>query len=116
MLMTQDVVPGTRSKSYTEQKKLIEENLKKTPLLIGGEVPTLLEATTSILMEYVRKGKRLYSDIPGTATRCQEVIHEFQGVVGGFSSDGLNLHFNTKCGVNDNYVVRLACCRKFLGH
>jgi hypothetical protein len=59
VLMTRDVLPGTRSKSYSDQKKILEEKAKSTPLLSKGEVPTLLEAATSLLMEHVRTGRRL---------------------------------------------------------
>jgi hypothetical protein len=112
VLMTQDVVPGTRNKSYTDQKSLLEAKAKSTPLLSSrGEVPTLLEAATSILKEHVRTGRRLYSQ---TYTRCQEVVIGYQVVAGSFSIAGFHL-------VNSGHYFNhedlgLACCWKFLGH
>jgi hypothetical protein len=46
ILMTKDVLPGSRNKNYAAQKQLVEN--------AGYEVPTCLDATTAILLEYVR--------------------------------------------------------------
>ena len=70
VLMGRDVLPGTRSKSYAEQQKVLSSYKDK-----GGapyEAPLLLDATVSILMEHVRSGTRLFSNNPWTYTRCQE--------------------------------------------
>ncbi len=83
-LLTRDVIEGSRSKSYSDQKALI-----KAPY----EVPTILDATVAVLMEYVRTGTRLYSDSPWTYTRCQEKYNkDWQLDVGGFGAAGLFVH------------------------
>jgi NLR family CARD domain-containing protein 3 len=112
VLMTRDVVPGTRDKIYSDQKEILEEKARGTALLSDGKVPTLLEAAASILMEYVRTGRRLYGDKPWTFTFCQEAVRGFNSVSGGFSSAGLSLH--SSISVHETHG--LACCRKFLSH
>jgi hypothetical protein len=114
VLMTRDVLPGTRNKSYSGQKKILEEKAKSTRLFRIGGAPTLLEAATSILMEYVRTGKRLYNDKPWTYTNCQEFVICAKSVAGGFSSAGLSLSQGNDSfmGYNSEYVG-LACCWKF---
>ena len=76
--MTRDVLPGTRDKSFKDQCAIL--NGFKT-----YQVPTLLEASVCILMEYVTSGTRLFSDSPWTYTRCQEKDNSYQVTVGGFS-------------------------------
>jgi hypothetical protein len=82
-LLTRDVIEGSRSKLFAEQQALIQA---KPPY----EVPTILDATVCIFMEYVRTGTRLYSNIPWTFTQCQEKYNpNWQLVVGGFDGAGL---------------------------
>ena len=90
ILMTSDIIPGSRHENCSKCCKLITDHIKKTGL--PYELPHLLDATTSILMYYVKTGKRLYSDDPWTFTYSQD-IEEYgnQLVVGGFSSDGLSV-------------------------
>jgi hypothetical protein len=94
-LMTRDVIKGSRNKSYQEQVALI-----KKPY----EAPTILAATTCILMEYFRTGKYLYSRDPRTFTRCQEKYDgTWQLCVGGFAPGGLCVHDNFHNGGNASY-------------
>lgn len=87
VLMTKDVIPGSRGKSYANQQKLVNQ----TP---SYQVPTILEAATCIFMEYARSGNRVYSDNLCTYTRCQERYNEkWQLIVGGFSDDGIDVDF-----------------------
>jgi hypothetical protein len=86
ILMTSDVIPGSRNKSHEIQAKLLNEGSQKAQVMY--EVPQLLETATSILMEYFRTGKTLYSDSNGTFTRCQEMVSQSPTkklVVGGFA-------------------------------
>ena len=83
-LMTNDVVPGTRNKSYADQQTLIAEMAKQT-----YEVPPLLDAAICIFMHHTGSGKRLFVDESWTYTRCQENIQNYQLAVGGFSLAGL---------------------------
>jgi hypothetical protein len=58
-------------------------------------VPTILDATVCIFMEYVRSGIRLYSNSSYTFTRCQEKYNaNWQLVVGGFALDGLDVEIS----------------------
>jgi hypothetical protein len=96
-LLTRDIIEGSRNKPYSEQEALIKA---KAPY----EVPTLLDATVCIFMEYIRSGVRLYSNNPYTVTGCQEKYNaSYQLVVGGFSAAGLhvrNVHYDREyCGV-----------------
>ncbi len=86
ILMTKDVMPGSRDKSYVEQKAMV------TRLVGGYQVPTLLEAAVCILMEHVETGRRLFSDDPYTYTRCQEMIFNYQMFIGGFTAGGPHLY------------------------
>jgi hypothetical protein len=98
LLMTRDVLPGSRDKTYANQKKLIADHARDTSL--PYELPKALEAATAILTYHVRDrvGARLYSDKPWTWTRCQELIlyesEECPVVVGGFASSGLDVGYS----------------------
>jgi len=88
VLMTKDVIPKSRNKSYTDQQQLAEACNKDG---IEYEVPKLLDATVSVFMEYVQTGERLLSNKPWIYTRCreQESSGNYQMFVGGFSLSGL---------------------------
>jgi hypothetical protein len=111
LLMTKDVLPESRSKSYDQQKNIINELAKTTG--VPYQVPTTLEAATCILAEYSRSKNRLFSDSPWTYTRCQENVQGYQIVVGGFAPAGLDVHDDAH---NDNYGyddIGVAALRKF---
>ncbi len=93
-LMTQDVIPESRNKSYKEQKRLLHSYAQKSHTSYA--LPTALEAAVSILMEYVANGKRLYSDDPYTYTRCLEKVHNNQwpAAIGGFAAGGLAVSYD----------------------
>jgi hypothetical protein len=112
LLMTRDVLPESRGKSYGDQKALVAGHASRMGL--PYELPKVLEAATAILTHYVRNGERLYSDNPWTYTRCQELISSYQSkeyptVVGGFDSLGLDVLYNNF----DNYGSGVAGFRKF---
>ena len=70
VLMTRDVLPNSLDKSYKAQCQLVAALAKSSGQ--SYEVPHLIEAVTSIFMEYVKTGNRLYSDDSRTYTRCQK--------------------------------------------
>jgi hypothetical protein len=110
LLMTRDVLPGSRDKTYANQKKLVAAHARRTSL--PYELPTALEAATAILAHHVRNGERLYSknNNPWTYTRCQELIYgEYPAVVGGFEPSGLDVSLYGYVR-NDRGI---AGCRKF---
>ena len=91
VLMTRDVLPGSRWKSYADQCKLVEDHAARTGL--AYELPGALEAAVVMLLHYVRSGERLYSDNPWTYTRCRDKDKDGDPVaVGGFSSGGISLY------------------------
>jgi hypothetical protein len=92
VLLTRDVIEGSRNKSYKEQQDLLAKYCKQAQ--VTYEVPKVLDTTVCILMEHVRSGTWLYSQNPWTFTRCQEKGDaDRQLGVGGFGSSGLYLNF-----------------------
>ena len=95
VLMTKDVLPGSRRKSYDTQVAIVNRHR-------GYEVPRAIEAAVTILMGYIKTGIRGgYTDKPETYTRCQEVVKydwgEVRLALGGLGSSGLyvrNLNFD----------------------
>lgn len=92
ILMTRDVLEGSRKKKDAEfQKDLVAAHARRTSL--PYELPSSLEAATAILAHYVRSKERLFTDDPWTYTLCSEVLGddkvEYLPVVGGFSSQAL---------------------------
>ena len=88
-LMTKDVLPNSRNKTFSEQQALIQG-----PYVVPGA----LEAATAILMHHAKGGEKLYPMNPTTYTRCQEMLSTgYRVVVGSFGSSGL--------GVLDDYDV-----------
>jgi hypothetical protein len=91
VLMTRDVIKGSRNKAFAEQQALANEKGHNK-----YEVPAILDAIACILLEYARSmgQTRLYGDRPWTFTRCQENISGHQLTVGGFTSAGLRVNFS----------------------
>jgi hypothetical protein len=106
VLMTRDVIEGSRDKTFKEQKALVAEKGHNK-----YEVPALLDATACILLEYARSmgQTRLFGDKPETYTRCQENIFGSPLLVGGFAATGLNAHFLDF----DDDDIGVAATRKF---
>jgi hypothetical protein len=93
VLMTRDVIEGSRNEDYSSQQALVAAHAKRTGL--AYELPGALEAATAILSHYVRSGERLYTDDPWTYTRCQALVNNrYPVVVGGFAFGGLDIGFN----------------------
>ncbi len=88
VLMTIDVVPSTRKKSYSDQREVLSK-------YSGYEVPKVYEAAIGIFVENARGGKRPYDCDPRgphTHTRCQEISSEgLRVVVGGFNCSRLDI-------------------------
>jgi hypothetical protein len=109
LLMTRDVLEGSRSKAYSAQKDLVAKFAKESKK--PYKLPGVLEAATAVLVHHVRTGERLFSDDPLTYTRCQELVDgKYPVVVGGFESSGLDVHYDVRY-VSLSHGV--ASCRKF---
>lgn len=107
VLMTKDVLPGSRNKSYGEQQKIVADLAEKS--LISYEVPKTLKAVACILSQYFGSNIRLFSDSPRTYIHCQEKVKGYQVVVGGFSPAGL--YVSDDYGGDDNLCI--AALREF---
>ncbi len=107
VLMTRDVLPGSRNKTYNDQKELVKQYADQ-----GYIVPDAIDAAVCMLMEFVASGVYLYGREPITYTRCAQTVKgQYPVVAGGFGSDGLavfliHYHFG-----HDGYGV--AALRKF---
>jgi hypothetical protein len=107
VLMTRDVLEGSRDEPYASQKDLVSRHASRTGL--PYELPGALEAATVILSHYVRSGEHLYTGNPWTYTRCQELVVDededvYPVVVGGFSAGRLCVFYDfglsySHCGV-----------------
>jgi len=106
VLMTKDILPGSRDKSYVEQQKIVAELAEKS--LISYEVPETLESAACILSQYFGSNIRLFSDNPCTYTRCKDKVQCFQTIVGGFAPTGLRVFVNC-----DYDFIGVAALRKF---
>lgn len=112
VLMTKDLLPGSRNKSYSAQKNLIAK-LSETAQ-IEYQVPTVLEAAACMASELLMFGTRntsFHND--ASFTRCQETWNGYQLVVRDYivntmatrigNVDGLSVEvFNSdaeNCGV-----------------
>jgi energy-coupling factor transporter ATP-binding protein EcfA2 len=109
LLMTSDVLEGSRSKSYADQKDLVAQCAKETQQ--PYELPGVLEAATAVLLHHARTGERLLENNPWTFTRCRELVNGNPTVVGGFASSGLIVDDDS--GGYDDSVSGVACSRKF---
>ena len=111
VLLTRDVIEGSRNKSYSDQQTLVSKKGQGV-----YTVPTILDATVCIFMEHVRSGTKLYGDRPLTFTRCQEKYRaesdaNWHLVVGGFAPEGHSgLVVINRSGVHEKHGV--GGCRK----
>ena len=108
VLMTRDVLPGSRNTGYADQKALVAGYASRES--VPYELLSVLEAATAILMHHAREGEQLFGDDPWTYTRCPGVVDgRYPAVVGGFASSGLGVSkFSSDYG-----SIGVSCCRKF---
>ena len=89
VLMTRDVIPNSRDKTYAEKKKYLATYAQSGQ---PYELPTVIEAVTCILMEYVQTSKQFYNWLyPATYTVCQERDCQSYVITGGFSAKGIDI-------------------------
>ncbi len=106
VLMTKDVLRGSRNKNYAKQRKIVARLAEKS---LGYKVPDALEAATCILAQYFFDSKtRSFSNELWTYTRCEEEIQGDQVIVGGFTPVGLQV----SCYNADDEFVGIAALRK----
>jgi len=110
VLMTKDVIPGSRNKIYSEQKQLVQDK--------GAgvyELPRAIEAAASILMHYFKTDEYLYGKDPRkTFTRCQETfINQRPVAIGCFSRGGLVVCYDWRVSLYGSGSGGVAAVRKF---
>jgi hypothetical protein len=118
VLMTKDVLPGSRNQSYNTQHQMVANLAQQS--LVGYRVPVALEAITCIFSQYFGSKIRLFSDRPNTYTRCLDrtVTHYLsrafgdQLAVGGFASTGLKVEAEFADTDATEYIA-VAALRKF---
>ena len=115
LLMTKDVLPGSRNKTYAEQQTMVATLARQSHA--AYEVPSVLEAVACIFAQYFRSSligsnnppTQLFSYNPRrTYTRCKENVESYQVVVGGFAPYGLSV-----TGIRDCVSIGVAGLRKF---
>ena len=89
VLMTTDVLPDTRKKTYDAQVAEVKKYR-------DYEVPRAIDAAAAILMGYVKTGIRWYTDSPWTYTRCQEKVNGYPLGLGGLGSSGLHVNHTSR--------------------
>ena len=87
VLMTKDVIPGSRKQLYAQQKELVA---KYPPY----RLPQAREAVICIAMEYIFSQRYIYGKNPLTLTCCQEIVAGYPVGVGGFGSGGLSIDYS----------------------
>ena len=96
VLITRDVLEGSRGQWYSDQQALVAAHASRTGL--PYELPGALEAATAVLSHYVHSRERLYTDAPWTHTRCQELVarkgSHHPVSVGGFASGGIYVDYS----------------------
>lgn len=84
VLITKNVLPESKEKSYNYQKEMVEK-------YTGYDVPKALEMTFCIFAKYYSSNTRLFSVDPFENTRCQDEVDGNHVVIGGFTSSGLSV-------------------------
>jgi len=84
VLISNNVLKGSRKLSATAQKELASD--------VGCKIPSVLEATALAVMSYITSNSepptRLFGDQPITYTRCKEEVRAYSVIVGNFSQGG----------------------------
>ncbi|MCB1109195.1 MAG: hypothetical protein KDK44_06015 [Chlamydiia bacterium] len=96
-LMSKWNIPYSSDAIPERQFDIVNQLVRKTNLAF--QVPHLIDATISILMRFVRRNSRHYSE--STYTICQESKHiqQWSSCVGNFDSKGLSIdQWHNRCG------------------
>lgn len=110
-LMTRDILPESRGKSYFEQQAMVSDLARKTS--VAYEVPKVLEIAVCILAQFVNFNTSLFNGntTPSTFIRCQESLRNQPVIVGGFITvAGLSVALYENTGNNH---IGIASLRKF---
>ena len=120
LLMTRDVLPGSRGLSFAKHQAMVAKLAEDSQA--AYEVPTTLEAVACIFAQYFSSSllskdpstyTRLFGDRPFT-TRTQWKTQGFQHIVGGFARSGPCVSSDSGYD-GDNFGVA-PLRKRFLGH
>jgi hypothetical protein len=122
VLLTRDVLPGSRNKPYEDQRALVASQFSHVDDP-SYSIPNVLEAATAILSHYVRSGDRLYegflddkTETSSTSTRCTGLLgsaaeHPSPFAVGRFCDRGLA--FLSGFDNDGDVEFGISCLRRF---
>jgi hypothetical protein len=114
VLISNDVLPGSRCESYPRQAQMVADLSAKS--LVNYEVPSLREAVGAIFLHKVATGESLYqagneqNNHLYTYTRLLETTEGWHLVVGGSAPSGVVGYY--RCGF-DEADIGIAALRKF---
>jgi len=114
VLMSKDVLPESRNKSWTEQAALVDDLRKKA--FVNYEVPSLREAFAVMMLHKVATEESLYqagneqNGYGYTFTRVKEATQGYRLAVGGFAPSGVSVSNSFGYALEDDGVGAL---RKF---
>lgn len=94
VLMTKDIIEGSRSKLYSDQQDLVAKFAEQTG--IHYEVPNLRDAAICLSIHHVISGEFLFKNSdPATYTICQEeeIVHDAHVKIGNFCNEGLDIAY-----------------------
>lgn len=96
ILMTKDIIPNTQNKNYKDQQEFVAQIRQKTQLKY--ELPTTLQAASSILLYYTKTGEYLFTNNDPSRewvfTRSKDEVSadKWAVAIGGFSNEGLFIY------------------------
>jgi hypothetical protein len=109
VLMTRRMVPRSQLRKFEAQKSvLLQYQLY--------DMPYLLEAATTIFMEYVRTKTRLYINAPLALSYCQDRVTSQPDtplVIGGFSPEGLDINHYYFSIADGDWYYGMGAVRRF---
>ncbi len=112
LLMTREILLGSRGMSFDALRALVSSHALRTGLRY--RIPGVLEVATAVLTHYVRTEERLLADDPYTYTLCSGEMFRadlwLSPVVGGFGASGLRVFNYRLAALSPNGV---AGCWKF---
>lgn len=115
VLITNDVLPGSRNQHYSKQEQMITDLNAKNGT--NYQVPTLRETAAALFLHKIATGRSLYqagnngqNGNQYTYTRVAETTYDWRLMVGGFAPSGLDITDCFDYGYEDCGVAAL---RKF---
>lgn len=96
VLMTRDLIPGSRSQNYAYQKQFIENTANR--LSIPYTLTSVLEGVVSTMCHHMVTGEKLFKGPSTTLSRCREVLSRrprgqaLTVVFGNLTEDGIQVY------------------------